>query len=386
MTYAKQVFALVTMALASTRHRLGPSLVVTVGVGSAVLILVSMLSIGAGIESMAVKNVRADRVIVRQAGDGMRGPLTADQVQTIATMPGVERTADAAPVVSAQIQLVLQARKAGERKRTNITAMGMGPSFKEVHPEIRLTQGRLFAAGSYELIVGAAAQRTYRDLRIGDHLTWRGARWRIVGVFEANGGLAESWLLGDAQTLSTAFGRTGYDELVLRLTTPAAFDAFAATLRAVPQLDIEIKREAEVRREQARGMNGITNFVSYFVAAIMAIGATMGALNCMYALVEGRRREIATLQAIGFTSYAVFTAFLIESLMLSIPGGLIGIALPWLAINGSDVSLVGLNFALQVNGQLALLGVLWASAIALLGGALPAMRAAGLPLAQALRG
>lgn len=260
----KQLLALIRVSITGVLDRAGSAIVVAVSVGCAAGILVSMLSIGAGIRDMTVKNVRADRAIAT-AMEGSMVTFTRDKARTIAGLPGVRKTAAGKPLVSADAMVSVKARKAGDGTKGNLTIVGMGDEFQQVYPEIQVTEGRAFRPGMREVMVGRSAQKSYRGLGIGDRVTYQGTRWQVVGVFAANGGLAESWLLTDSQTLMSAFHLTGYQQMTIRLESPNAFPTLAAAMSSIPALGIRLEREAEVREREARSLSGMVNFLSYLI-------------------------------------------------------------------------------------------------------------------------
>jgi putative ABC transport system permease protein len=380
----KQTFGLLRLSLAATRSNPGLAALISVGTGSAVLVLISLLAIGEGIESMVTRNVRQDRIVVTQAsGLGGEG-IAKSTLVAIGQLPGV-RQVGGVPLVSSSAAVALKARKHRDRIRTDVNAYGVDAAFFAVHPEIRLKAGRMFAPGTYELIVGESARKAHESLALGDAITVRGARWRIVGVFAAGGGIEETWLIGDLDTFATAFHLRGASQATLVLHSPADVDAFAPALSAFSKQELRATTESELRERQARSLQGWVVFVGYFVGAIMGAGAAIAAASASFAMVEQRRRMTATLQAIGFSPASVFCSLLLETLLLAAPGMLVGIALPWLALNGMRTSFVGIDFSLAVTPGLVVIGVGSALVIALVGGMFPALHGMRMSLARALR-
>jgi putative ABC transport system permease protein len=251
-------------------------------------------------------------------------------------------------------------------------------------------QRALVQAGLRELIVGHGAQSQFKGLDVGSHIALRGSDWTIVGSFESNGDSHESELLADAETVLSAYRRNLYQSVIVLLDSQASFDAFKTALTTNPQLSVDVQRERDYYAHQSERMTNVLSFVAYVVGGIMAVGALFGALNTMYSAVSVRTREIATLRAIGFGAAAVVLSVLIEAMLLSILGALIGAGLAWVFFNGNVVSTLGSNFTqvvfrLAVSPALVVLGVLWACVIGLIGGLFPAIRAARLPVATALR-
>lgn len=384
MHFARQSMALVSIALASTRDRLGSAAMISVGIGSAIGVLVSTLSVGYGIEMMAMKNVRPDRAIVRSPGDLNVG-ISRESVRSIESLPGIKRDIDGKPVVSTDVTIVAQVRNKKEGAKAGVSIVGVGLKYQKVYPEIHIVDGRAFQPGNNELIVGKSAQRTFRNLELGNQLHYQGVIWTVVGGYEANGGLAESWLLTDAETLRSAFHRDDFSQMTVVLDSPGSLGVLADALRKDPKLDVDLVSETSVRREESRSLSGLVNFVSYFLGSIMAFGAAMGALNSMYTMVDARRRDFATMRAMGFDSVAIALAVVVEALLLAVPGAIAGVFLPWLLFNGSAVDLVGLNFSLAVTPYLVLCGILWALLIGAVGSLVPALRAARTPIAAGLR-
>jgi putative ABC transport system permease protein len=205
-----------------------------------------------------------------------------------------------------------------------------------------------------------------------------------VGNFD-QGEAQQCVVFADVQTLMTTFSRNTYSMIVVMLKSPADYDVFRDAVAANPTLHIEVQHEKDAIEDALKPLNAILNFVSLFVGTIMAIGATLGAVNSLYAIVDSRRREIATLRAIGFSSSAVVVSILLESMVLALPGALLGSLAAWLLFNGLAASPFGFSFQLSVTASLAVLGVEWALAMGLVGGLLPALRAARMPITTALR-
>jgi putative ABC transport system permease protein len=273
---------------------------------------------------------------------------------------------------------------------SNVTIRGVGAQAFDVRPEVNLIEGRMFEPGLRELIVGKGAQAQFKGLDLGHKIELRGSDWTVVGVFTSNGDSHESELMADAETVLSAYQRNLYQSVFAQLESEAAFDAFKKALTSNPQLSVDVKREREYYAQQSEQLSKVMSFVAYVVGGIMAVGALFGALNTMYSAVSTRSQEIATLRAIGFGSAPVVISVMLEALLLALIGALIGAALAWIFFNGNAVSTLGGNFTqvvfrLTVTPQLIVLGIVWACVIGLIGGLFPAIRAARLPVAAALR-
>jgi putative ABC transport system permease protein len=246
------------------------------------------------------------------------------------------------------------------------------------------TAGRMFHPGLHELVASNPCIRTFTGFELGAKRNVRGVDWTVVGHFD-QGNSMQCVALTDAETLMTVFSRNAFTEVSVRLKSPADFEAFRAALEGNPALHLEAKRERDAVEEGFKRFSALLNFAAYFVGAIMAVGATLGAVNSLYSIVDARRRELATLRAIGFGSGAIVVATLAESELLALPGALLGAALAWVFFHGMAVSPFGYSFRLDVTSQLAAIGIAWALAMGLVGGLLPAWRAGRVPVTTALR-
>jgi putative ABC transport system permease protein len=387
MSFLSETAAATVMNLKGLPQRIGASLVTVVGVATTVAVMISLLAIGAGLVQASYRNIGPDRVVVLPSGaqSEYAGSLSRDAAELIKQAPGVRKTADGRPMVQPLALVIVEVTKTRDGQAENIALRGTGPMGREIDPSVHLIAGRMFRPAVHELIVGKAARGQFRNLDVGDRIVLRGSEWTVAGVFDAKGSIVENQLLADADTVMAAFDRTAYQSVEARLESPAAFTRFKDWLTSNPQLDVEPKLFSDYIQSQLKQLTVIIDFVGYFVGGVMAVGAVIGALNTMYSAVEGRTREIATLRAIGFGGAAVVTSVLVESLALAVPGALLGAAAAWLAFNGHAISTVGLTFPLAVTPPLVLTGIVFAMAIGLVGGFAPALRAASLPVATALR-
>lgn len=388
----KQLRAVTTMNLLGIPQRLGASLVIVVGIAVTVGVMVSVLAMAVGFNKTINSTGRADRAIVLRGGSvsELGSTISRDNTLTIMDAPGVRHDAAGKPIASSEALLIVGLPKKGDTSQANVTLRGIGPQSSELRPEIRIVEGRMFEPAVHELIVGRSAQSQFAGLNVGAHITLRDSEWTVVGVFDSAGDAHESELLADIETVLSAFRRNLVQSVVVQLDDRAAFDAFKDALTTNPTLSVDVKRETDYYKAQAQQLNKLLNFLAYFVGTIMAIGAVFGALNAMYSAVAARSLEIATLRAIGFGSTPVVLSVLIEALLLAVSGGLIGAAAAWVFFNGNTVSTLGGNFSqvvfhLSVGTPLLITGIVWACLIGLIGGLFPAIRAARLPVATALR-
>ena len=388
----KQLVAAISMSLQTLPQRIGASSVIVIGIAGVVAVLVSVLAMGAGFRHTLADSGRADRAIILRGGSDaeLNSNLTRADVDTISNAPGLARNSAGKAVLSSELVTVVNIPKIDTGTDANITLRGVGLELAEVRPELKVVDGRMFHPAVRELIAGAGAAKQFRGLTVGSVLHLRNADWTVTGMFTSNGDVHESELLADVDTVGSSIERNGYSSAVGLLASAAEFTRFKDALTTDPQLKVDVQREPEYYAAQSQGLTKAINFVGNTVAVIMAIGAMFGALNSMYSAVAARGLEIATLRAIGFGAVPVLLSVMIEALLLSLLGGVIGAALAWLFFNGHTVSTLGGAFAqvvfqLTVTRALIITGIAWACVIGLFGGFFPALRAARLPVAEALR-
>ena len=385
MSFARQFWALLSMNLAGIPARLGLVCTIVIGVTCAVGVLVSMLALGVGARREAMGNASPNRAILTSvdAPSPAQSNIAKDTVPAILNLPGIRRNAQGKPIVVFQMTVFVQARSRINSSQTGFPLIGMTPGLTDYQPELHMTAGRMFMPGLHELIASNKCIRQYEDFGLGAKRHLRGGDWTVVGNFD----LASTVCLvfGDGDTILSAFGRNTYNQANLLLQSPAAFADVKNTLEANPSLHLKVQHEAEIFEQNMQQINGILNFVSYFIGAVMAVAATVGAANSLYAIVDSRRREFATLRAVGFNGAPIIASLIMESILLAAPGALIGALVAWLLFNGLLASPLGASFHMAVTPSLALLGLGWALAIGTIAALLPAVRAARVPVTVALR-
>src|SRR5450755_3887446 len=388
----KQLLAVILMSLQTLPQRIGASSVIVIGIAGVVAVLVSVLAMGAGFRHTLADSGRADRVIILRGGSDaeLNSNLTRSDVDTLSNAPGLAKDASGKALLSNELVTVVNVPKIDTGTDANVTLRGVGLKLSEVRPELKIIAGRMFRPAVRELIAGAGAAKQFRGLNVGSVLHLRNADWTVTGMFTSNGDVHESELLADVDTVGSSIERNGYSSGVALLTSPAEFTRFKDALTTDPQLKVDVQREPEYYAAQSKQLTRIINVVGKTVAIIMAIGAMFGALNSMYSAVAARGLEIATLRAIGFGALPVLLSVVVEALLMEVGGGIIGASLAWILFNGHSVSTLGGAFAqvvfkLTVTRTLVVTGILWACVIGVLGGLFPALRAARLPVAEALR-
>jgi putative ABC transport system permease protein len=387
MKFTRQFSALLRMNLAAVPQRLGLVLTIVIGVACAVGVLVSMLAMGVGSRREAMGNVRSDRIILMRTGalGALQSSIEKDLLSLIYDLPGIRRSAEGKPMAAAQVLLFTQARKKVTGEPMGFALTGVTAGLADIQPELHLTAGRMFQPGLHELIASNKCARQLSNFAVGDKRVMRGGEWNVVGNFNLGSSEGACVVFADAETILSAFRVNTYNQVTVLLQSPEAFTQLTDAIKANPTLRVEAKREAEVKEQSMKRFNGMLNFVTYFIGAIMAVAATIGAANSLYAIVDSRRRELATLCALGFTPGPIITSILAESTLLALPGAVIGVGLAWLFFNGFTASPFGFSFQLAVTAPIAGLGIAWALGMGIVGGLLPALKAARLPVTTALR-
>jgi putative ABC transport system permease protein len=386
MSFLKQTIALTVAGLSSISERRGPSLVTVIGVTAAVGVLTSLLAIREGASIFSGGNARSDivDVISRGATSTPQSVITRSTLSVIESAPGVKRSPDGKPYVTATTFVSVDAVKKNG-KTGNVYLVGFSPGAALVQSNVKIIEGRQYGQGLHEVTISDPIRKMYRNMDIGDHLVLLRTEWTIVGVFAGNDSIGDSVLRADADTVMSAFNRNTFQAAQVQLESPAAFSQFKDSLTSNPAISVEVRTLAQSMKDNFGQLNSLLDFVAYFVGTVMASGAVFGALNSLYASVDARRREIATLRAIGFRGGPIVASVLIEGMLLSLPGAFLGALIAWVLFNGNVVDVSGLIFKLTVTPHLLGVSILWALAIGLIGGSLPALRAARLPVATALR-
>lgn len=387
----RQAAAVTWIGVSTLAQRLGASSVIVVGIAGVVGVLVALLAMGDGLQKTLRSTGDTETVIVLRGGATaeLSSGLSREDATLIAQMPGILRDAEGKPIVSPELVVVANLPKKSTGTDANVEVRGIGPQAWALRPNVKIVEGRAFKPGLREMVVGRGARAQFEGLEPGATINLNNQQWSVVGVFES-GDAHESELLGDVDTVSSAYRRGGYQSATVRLTAPEALDTFKAALAADPRLKVDAKTTLDYYTAQSEQLTKTIRYVGIAIAAIMAIGAMFGALNTMYAAVATRAREIATLRAIGFRSPPVLVSVMLETMLLALLGGLLGAGIAWAIFDNYTVSTLGANFSqvvfrFNVSPALLWTGVKWALAIGFIGGLLPALRAARLPVTTALR-
>lgn len=393
MKVLNQIAAVSALNIRNLPQRLGGSLVAVVGVAAVVLVFAAVLSMAKGFERTMVNAGSDDTAIILRSGSTaeLNSGLSNEQTLIVANSPGVLRDGDDA-VMSAELYVVVDIKKKSTNEDANVPLRGVQDGAFEVRRDVSIGEGRMFESGKNELIVGRAAQQEFQGLDVGSQIRFGQIDWQVVGVFDAGGSVSESELWTDVRVLQNMYRRgNSFQSVRVKLTSSAALEELTASLEADPRIDPDVMSEREYYSSQAEPLSRFIRLVGYPLTILMAIGAVFGALNSMYSSVSVRGKEIATLRALGFGPFSVLVSTIVESTLLALAGGVLGGAIAFVAFNGFRVStLNGASFSqvvfdFAVTPDLLTQGLVAALIIGLVGGFFPAIRAARLPVAQALR-
>jgi putative ABC transport system permease protein len=395
VNWLKQTIAVMMLNLRTIPARLGSSAVAIIGIAGVVIVFVSVLSISAGFNAALRGSGSPNRAIIMRTGvdTELTSNIDGPDIRIIKEAPGVRREGDSALATADLYVIVDLPRKTSPESPANVPIRGIEPLGLKVRDEARIVEGRPFRFGTNEVIVGKGAQNQFVGLNVGDTIISGQNRWEVVGVFEANGGVAETEIWCDVQTLQSVYRRTNaFNSVLMTLESPESFDTLKDWLATNPQTkSVGARRESEYYAAQGETMTRLINTLGVGIATLMAVGAIFGAILTMYTAVASRAREIATLRALGFNAVSVVVSVLAESLVLGGIGGVIGALGAYLAFDGFQTSTMNFQtfsqvaFAFRVTPQLFLIGLVYALTIGLIGGLLPAVRAARLPISRALR-
>lgn len=382
------------MSLASARVRLGLTLVVIVSFAIVVAVCVSVLSIARGIDRTVSASGSPDIVVVYSAAaDSEFGStLSAEAIAIIQDHPSISRPAGR-PLVSPSLVSSFGAHRKGTTLESNVVIRGITDAAFELNPNVKLIAGRSFQPGLAEAIVGARANLQFEGLSLGDRIRVGSVTATIVGIFESDVDLDQSEVWADVSLIQTAYG-TGnvFSSARAKLTSPRMLEEFRAALASEARVNATVQTQRDYNARLGRWIIVLVSIIGSALAVLMGCAAILGATNVMDAAIAGRRRELATLRAIGFRRASVLFGVLVEGAVMGILGGVLGCAVAYLIFNGvqtSTISPAGFTqtaFTFAVTPDLIVISVACAAAMGILGALLPAISAAGTRVATVLSG
>ena len=393
INWFSQIASVTWFGLRTIPRRKGSVIAAAVGIAGVVMVFVGVLSIAQGFRRAVTATGRDDIAIVLRDGapNEMSSGLSRDDARLVKDAPGVVRENGVA-MASAELFVIIDVPKRSTGTDANVPFRGVEAAAPAVRGDVKIIQGRMFESGRNEVIAGVTSAREFAGLDVGKTIKLGKTEWNVVGVFSAGGGVAESELWTDATVLQGAYQRgDSYQSVYAKLVSPGKFQEFKDALTTNPQIKVKVVRQTEFYAEQSTDTTNFITTIGTVVALMMALGALFGALNTMYNAVAARGREIATLRALGFGAAPVVCSVLIESVALALTGGILGGLAAYLAFDGYGAATMNFQtwsqiaFAFAVTPKLLFTAILLAAAIGLLGGVFPAIRAARLPIAAALR-
>jgi putative ABC transport system permease protein len=394
MRFISQTLAVTAMNLRNVSRRLGNSLVIVIGMAGAVAVFIPILAMSISFRATIEGDGSDQRAIVltHRATAETESSLGRDEVAAVMDYPQVRRDSRGRAMASGEVVLVAPVSRKRDHTDVNVTLRGVGEQYFIMRPELELRSGRIFESGKQELIVGAGAVSQFDGLEIGENLRLQDGDWKVVGTFAGGNGARESEVVADARTVMSAYKLDSFNSLSVTLRSPRELTALRKTVDQGSKSMLLARGEPEYLATASESVNRMLRLVGYSIGSIMALGALFSALNSMYSAVTARRVEMATLRALGFSSVAVAAGVMIEALLLALVGAAVGAALAFAFFNGVTISTLGgavwdsqLVYSLSISPVLMMGVVLLACALGLVGGLLPAIRAARANIAEALK-
>jgi putative ABC transport system permease protein len=372
--------------------RKGTAAMTAMGIAMVVAVFIMTMAIAQGFRGALVASGSNENAILLRKGATSEtvSAVLKPQLPLIESMPQIARTADGHALASPELVVIISLPRASDDRPANVPLRGVGPRAFEVRNTLQFVDGRRFTPGMREINVGKQAAARFKGLTLGSDVKFGSVAWKVVGIFTADDASFESEVWGDVDLMMPAFQRNGYQSVTVKLVDPSAFDSFQAAVANDPRLDLKPSRERDYYEGQSETTGALIRVFAIFVTAILSIGAVFGAVNTMYAAVAYRTREIGTLRALGFSRLRIVTAFLAESVALALVGGVVGciIALPVHGLSTGAMNMTSfseLAFKFRITPALLASGLLFSAVMGAVGGLLPAVRAARIPVARALR-
>jgi len=393
LNWLSQVTSISLFNLCTIPERKGAALATVVGIAGVVAVFVGVFSIAEGFRHTMMVSGSDDVAIVMRSGSDteMSSNLGREDCRVISDAPGVARDATG-PLVSAEMLTIINLPKRTTGTDANVPLRGVQPAAFTIRGNLKMVEGRQLMPGRNELNVGVGAAREFAGLALGSKINFGQTDWTIVGIFSADGGVAESEVWADVAVLQPAYHHEdNFQAVHAKLASAGAYDQFAAALKGDPRLNVKTSRETDFFADQSTILTTFIKTIGVLITALMGVGALFGALNTMYSAVASRTREIATLRALGFGAGPVILSILFESLVLALAGGLIGAAAADWVFNGFTATTMNwqtfsqVAFAFTVTPAIIAYAIVVSAAIGLIGGLFPAIRASRLPIAAALR-
>ena len=362
------------------------------GMALVVFVFAAVLMLDAGLRAALVATGQYDNIVVtrRAAGTEIQSIVDREQAAIATSQPEIAIGASAGRLASREVVVLIALRQRNTGVPTNVGIRGLEPSGLALRPQVRVTAGRMFSPGAAEVVVGKSIAARFDDARMGGMLRFGGRTWAVVGVFDGGGSAFDSEIWADSDQLMQSFRRMAYSSVVARLADPQAYEALKTRLEGDPRLTLEVKRERVFYEEQSQTLSNFIRYLGITLSVIFSIGAMVGAMITMYTSVANRTAEIGTLRALGFRRTSILAAFLFEAVLIALVGCVAGLLLASVmqlvhvsTLNWDSFSEISFRFTLTPG--IVLQAFIFAIAMGVIGGLLPALRAARLKIVDALR-
>jgi len=362
------------------------------GMALVVYVFATVLMLAAGLEATLVTTGRPDNVVVirRAAQTEVQSGVDRTQAGVVQSLPDIAIGGDGQKLVSKEVVVLINLPKRESGKPSNVVIRGVMPVGVDLRPQVKLVEGRMFRPGTAEVIAGRSIASRFQGAGLGETLRFASADWTVVGIFDAGRTGFDSEIWGDSEQMMQAFRRLAFSALVFKLANTERFDAVKQQIESDPRLTLEAKRETRFYADQSEMLSKFISYLGTTISIIFSVGAVIGAMITMYASVASRTAEIGTLRALGFSRTAILVAFLVEALLLGAIGGIVGLVaasfMQALAISTTNFqTFAELAFSFKLTPRIVVASLVFALAMGLVGGFLPAARAARLKIVDALR-
>jgi putative ABC transport system permease protein len=367
------------------------ALMTVLGIGIVIAVMVAMMALYNGVQQALVSSGSPENLMILREGAQTEATswVTREKFRIIQSLPGIAKGADGQPLASPELVIIFKLPRHDNPTGSNVNVRGVTPAALALRPEIQLVDGRLFRSGVNEVIVSRRLQKRLSNTNIGDSFKFGTTQWTVVGVFDAKGTSFDSEMWADVETLGLAHNRHEYSSVVVKPAGAAAFRSIGDAIATDTRLKLQTKSEYQYYEDQTSGLLGIRILVT-IVAFFMVLGATLGAMNTMFSAVASRKRELATMRALGFRRRDVLLSVVIEAIFISGLAGIVGVILA-LPVNGiatgtaNFITFSEVAFNFNISPEVALFAIGLAIVAGVIGGLLPAISAARLPITRALR-
>ena len=362
------------------------------GLALVVFVFATVLMLDEGLRNTLVTTGEYDNVVLirRSADTEVQSSVERAQASIVSSHPAIALGADGQPLLSRETVVLISLNKRGSAKPSNVIIRGIGARGLALRPQVKLTAGRMFRPGASEIIAGASIARRFSGAGIGETLRFGQREWTVVGLFDAGNSGFDSEVWGDADQLMPAFRRVAYSAVVLRLADTSLFDGFKKDIEGDQRLTLDAKREQTFYADQSKALSTFISVLGLILSVIFSIGAMIGATITMYASVANRVGEIGTLRALGFQRRSILAAFLAESMLLAVVGGVLGLGcaslMRFISFSTTNFqSFSELAFGFRLTADIVVKTLAFSLAMGFIGGVLPALRAARMKIVDALR-